>query len=205
MERHARAETGGELPPPEIVAGEAEPKARRMERNVESALSRPHHHAGDFQSGANHRLLRIFQLGAGAVGLAGHRGHQIARLHFHHRDRRSDRPADRCLFCRPLRAQMADSLGGDRHRRVRIIVRATDRRRRRDRMRPIDNALQQLARHSRSTPIRPSFIRPAFAPRRSASFIRGAGFPPSSPASSSPSFSAVTARSACSLSSPARW
>jgi putative MFS transporter len=58
---------------------------------------------------------------------------------------------------------------------------------------------------SRSMPTRRSFIQLAFAPRRSASSIRGAGFRRSSPVSSSRSFSEVTARWACSALSPARW
>ena len=37
---------------------------RRLDGNVESGLSRPHHHAGDLQSVPDHRLLRLFQLGA---------------------------------------------------------------------------------------------------------------------------------------------
>ena len=57
----------------------------RLDGDVESGLSRPHHHAGDLQSVPDDRLLRVLQLGAGALDLAGHRGHQVARLHFHYR------------------------------------------------------------------------------------------------------------------------
>ena len=84
---------------------------RRLDRDVERGLSRPHHHAGGLQSVPDHRLLRLLQLGADAADLARHRGDQVARLHVHHRHRGADRAADRLFLRRPLRAQMADRLG----------------------------------------------------------------------------------------------
>ena len=100
-----------ELPPPETVAGESRQQNRRLDGDVEFDLSRPHHHAGDLQSVPDDRLLRVFQLGADALDLAGHRRHQVARLYFHYRGGGAARPADRRLLRRPFRAQMADRLG----------------------------------------------------------------------------------------------
>ena len=78
LEHRIRAD-GVELPPPETVAGEAERKSRRFDRDVEHDLSRPHHHADRLQFISDHRLLRLFQLGADAVDFARHRGDEVAR------------------------------------------------------------------------------------------------------------------------------
>ena len=60
-------------------------KARRLDRDVERGLSRPHHHAGGFPASADRRLLRLQQLGADILDLARHRRDQDAAVYVRHR------------------------------------------------------------------------------------------------------------------------
>jgi hypothetical protein len=143
FERRSRAETGAELPEPQLVAGEAERKPGTW-MEMWSPSPRPHHHAGGLPSVSDHRLLRLLELGRHAAPVAGHRGHEIARLYVHHRHGRAGRAAGRRLFRRPLRAQMAGGLLRSRHRRVRPVVLTADNGPWRDRLRSSDHAMRQL-------------------------------------------------------------
>ena len=141
----SRAETGGDLPPPEIVAGEAERKtgawtemwsAAYRGRTIMLVIFNLFQTIGYYGFSSWVPALLISQ-GIGVtrslaytfiIAIAAPVGPLIGDL-----------------FRRPFRAQMADRLGRDRHCRVRAVVCAADHRRRRHRVRSPDHVLQQLA------------------------------------------------------------
>ncbi len=124
LEKKIEADTGQPLPPPEAVSGEAERKSGSwMEIWSEAYRSRT-------------IMLVIYNLfqTVGYYGFASwvpqllvSQGIEVTKslgLHFHHRHRRAHWPLGRRHFRRPVRAQMADRRGRDRHRRIRFAVRA---------------------------------------------------------------------------------
>ena len=120
-----RAESGRPLPPPQLVAGEGEVK-----RGAWSEMWNDHYRGRTIMLVVYNLLQTIgyygFQLGPAIPHRQGDQRHHLARIHVHHRHRQPGRPAHRHLVCRQVRAQMADRLGGARHRRVRPAVRAAD-------------------------------------------------------------------------------
>ena len=94
LENKIRAD-GVELAAAGKRGGRSRAQNRRLDGDVEPDLSRPHHHAGDLQSVPDHRLLRLFELGADAADFAGHRSDEVAHLHIHHRGGGAGRAAAR--------------------------------------------------------------------------------------------------------------
>ena len=110
LERRSRAETGAELPAPQLVAGEAERKPGAW-----MEMWSPVYRGRTIMLVVFHLFQTIGYYGFSSwvvtlLSVAGHRGDEIARLYVHHRHGRAGRAAGRHLFRRPLRAQMAGGL-----------------------------------------------------------------------------------------------
>ena len=144
FERRIQAETGVALPPPQTVEGEGEHKAGAwMEmwspayrgRTIMLVIFNLFQTIGYYGFSSWVPALLISQ----GIGIT-----KSLAYTFIIAIAAPDRPADRRLLRRSFRTQMAARMGGHRHRGVRAVVRATDHRCRRDRVRASDHVVRQL-------------------------------------------------------------
>ena len=117
----------GPLPAP-AADGCRGARQRRLQRDLATAVSPPHHHVRGVQHLPDHRLLRLRQLGPATARRARCRVHQEPAVFLHHRARQSDHAAAVPVVRRQGRTQMADLRRGDRRRGVRGAVLAAEQR-----------------------------------------------------------------------------
>ena len=110
-------------------------QGRRLDRDVERDLSRPHHHAGGFSA---FQTIGYYGFNSWVPALLVSQGIEVTKslvYTFIIAIAAPVGPLIGIFLRRPLRAQMADRLGGHRHRRFRLVVRAADDGGGRDRLR----------------------------------------------------------------------